>query len=144
MALPVRLLVMFDGAEFRRWRTEADNALDMARVGDRYNWRSFLAEQAAQLAVKALLHGLGIGPWGHDLVELGRAMAAALGEPLPAEVADALVRLSRLYIPTRYPDAHPAGDPGEHYSAADADKAIGDAELILASVDAIWRQLGDA
>lgn len=46
----------------------------MARGGAHHNWRCFLAEQAAQMAMKALLHGLGRGPWGHDLMELGKAL----------------------------------------------------------------------
>ncbi|MGH9228819.1 MAG: HEPN domain-containing protein [Acidimicrobiales bacterium] len=47
----------------------------MARGGRHHNWRCFLAEQAAQMAMKALLHGLGRGPWGHDLVDLGNRLA---------------------------------------------------------------------
>ena len=65
--------VMLDGTEFDRWRAEATEALETARLarnGGRRNWACFLAEQAAQLAVKATLHGVGAGPWGHDLLEL--------------------------------------------------------------------------
>lgn len=132
---------MVDATEFRRWRGQADGALEMARLGNHHNWRCFLAEQAAQMAMKALLHGMGSGPWGHDLVELGRRLAEAVGRPLDAELADALRRLSKLYIPTRYVDALPAGDPGDKFTAADADEAIADAELVMAEVDHVWSQL---
>ncbi|HSH61179.1 MAG TPA: hypothetical protein VK988_16375 [Acidimicrobiales bacterium] len=40
------------------------------------------AEQSAQLAVKALLHGVVEGGWGHDLVELGQVWSTALGADL--------------------------------------------------------------
>ncbi|MGH7719739.1 MAG: HEPN domain-containing protein [Gemmatimonadaceae bacterium] len=64
-----------DVAEFQRWRTAADEARRAAVLqagGDGHNWACFLAEQAAQLALKALLHEVGAGPWGHDLTASGR------------------------------------------------------------------------
>lgn len=132
---------MLDQQEFHRWRGQADGALEMARMGSHHNWRCFLAEQAAQMAMKALLHGLGRGPWGHDLVELGKGLAEGLGSPLDRGLADALRRLSKLYIPTRYVDALPPGDPADKFTGDDADEAIADATLVLAEVDDVWRQV---
>jgi len=129
-----------DDEEFRRWREEADRALAGARVqaeAGLHNWGCFTAEQAAQLAVKALLHGLGRGPWGHDLVRLAGDVVAA-GVAVPAEIADACRRLSRHYIPARYPDAHPSGSPGGHYGASDAEDALRDAAAVLVFVDRAW------
>jgi HEPN domain-containing protein len=133
-----------DRDEFRRWRAESDRALAAARLQAEagiFNWACFAAEQAAQLAVKALLHGAGRGPWGHDLVRLVEAVAAA-GIDVSADAADAARRLSRHYIPARYPDAHPSGSPASHYGRADADEAVLDAELLLAFADAAWEALG--
>src|SRR6266536_4746677 len=96
-----------DRDEFARWRSEADAALRGARLqADAllHNWACFAAEQAAQLAVKGLLHGLGRGPWGHDLVRLGELIGAA-GIDFSPGVLDAMRRLGRHYIPARYPDA---------------------------------------
>jgi HEPN domain-containing protein len=132
-----------DEDEFRRWRDEGDRALAGARLqaeAGLHNWACFAAEQAAQLAVKALLHGLGRAPWGHDLVRFLEAMGSA-GLEIPSNVADALRRLGRHYIPARYPDAHAAGPPGSHYGETDATEAVRDAELILAFVDRCWRSL---
>ncbi len=131
---------LVDADEFRRWRAEADAALRSARLqadAELHNWACFAAEQAAQLAVKGLLHGLGRGPWGHDLVRLGELLSE-VGE-VPTAVADSLRRLSRHYIPARYPDAHPSGPPGIHYGAADSAQAVADGEGVLAHVDALWR-----
>ena len=133
-----------DSTEFERWRAEADAAKRGAGVqaaAELHNWACFLAEQAAQLAVKALLHGIGAAPWGHDLVALGRAMARATEERPPESVTAALQRLSRHYIPARYPDAHPAGSPLEHYGPADVRQALDDLSAILGYVDASWTAL---
>ena len=132
-----------DDPEFDRWRAEADRALASARVqGDAglHNWACFAAEQSAQLATKALLHGLGQGPWGHDLVRLGE-LAGAAGVELPLEVLDAMRRLGRHYIPARHPDAHPSGPAAAHYGEADSAEAIRDAEAVLQAVDEAWRSL---
>lgn len=132
-----------DVDEFDRWREEASTALESARReagGGAHNWSCFLAEQSAQRAFKALLHGLGRGPWGHDLIRLGRETENA-GLTLPAGLQDTLARLARHYIPARYPDAHPAGSPASRYRAADSAEAIADADRALAFVDASWSSL---
>jgi HEPN domain-containing protein len=62
--------ISLDGVELGRWRDDrprARAARIQAEAGI-YNWSCLAAEQAAQLAVKALLHELGRGPRGHDLV----------------------------------------------------------------------------
>ena len=133
-----------DEPEFSRWRDEADRALGGAAreaEAENHNWSCFLAEQAAQLAVKGLLHGLGRAPWGHDLEELARAVEQA-GVELSAEVAGAARLLARHYIPARYPDAHPAASPGSRYVAEDSAGALEAAESLLAFVDRTWESLG--
>jgi HEPN domain-containing protein len=136
--------IPLDDQEFDRWREEAGRALDSARVqaeAGLHNWSCFAAEQGAQLAVKALLHGLGRGPWGHDLVRLVEGIGEA-GVEVPGDVADAARRLSRHYIPARYPDAHPGGSPGSRYSRSDADEAARDAEAVVSFVDSTWSAFG--
>jgi HEPN domain-containing protein len=136
---------MLDATEFDRWRSAASGArraADVQRDAGIHNWACFLAEQSAQLALKGLLHGIGAGAWGHDLVLLGHKAAEALGEPLPTATADSRRRLSRHYIPARYPDAHPAGPPADHYGDADAREALDDLQRILGFVDDRWRDVG--
>jgi HEPN domain-containing protein len=108
--------------------------------GRLHNWACFSAEQAGQLALKALLHGVGAAPWGHDLERLA-GKAREQGFVLPEEIADTIRRLSRLYIPSRYPDAHAAGDAASHFGASDAEAAMRDAREVLAWVDARWEDL---
>ena len=133
-----------DVEEFQRWRDGAADALASARreaAAGAHNWSCFLAEQSAQLAFKALLHGLGRGPWGHDLIRLGRDTEDA-GVEVPPDLKDALARLARHYIPARYPDAHPAGSVSARYRASDSAAAIADAQQALDFIDASWRSLG--
>lgn len=137
---------MLDREEFDRWRASAGDALAGARAQvdeELHQWACFLAEQAGQLAVKALLHGVGGESRGHDLVDLGDRLQEALGVAPPPDVRAALRRLSRLYIPTRYPDAHPGGTPGSHYGREDSQQALDDAEWVLSYVDAAWRRLDE-
>jgi HEPN domain-containing protein len=135
---------MLDAPEFERWQRSADDALAGAAVqrdAALHNWACFLAEQAAQLSCKGLLHGLGADAWGHDLVDLGDRLADAIGSELEDEVLASLRRLSRHYVVSRYPDAHPAGAPATHYGREDADEAIADAQRILATVHRAWDDL---
>jgi HEPN domain-containing protein len=135
--------VPLDRDEFARWREEADRALGAAareaQAGN-HNWSCFLGEQAAQLAVKALLHGLGRAPWGHDLERLTRGLGDA-GVELPDEVTAGARQLARHYIPARYPDAHPGDSPGSRYVADDSAGALRAARTLLAFVDATWESV---
>jgi HEPN domain-containing protein len=134
---------MVDSDEFARWREEADSALAVARAaapGGFYNWACFAAEQSAQLAMKAILHGIGAGPWGQDLVRLAEKAKEA-GLTVPTEVEDGLRRLGRHYIPARYPDAHASGSPGRHYGQADWLQAERDASAAISFVDETWARL---
>jgi HEPN domain-containing protein len=138
---------MLDRTEFARWREAADGArrsAELQATSQLFNWACFLAEQGAQLGIKGLLHGIGGGAWGHDLVTLGGTLGEAMAEPSPGEVDAALRRLSRHYIPARYPDAHPAGSPGMHYGREDAEQAIHDLRTVLDHVDALWIALSAA
>ncbi len=134
-----------DRAEFERWRAQALSAREtaaLARGGERYEWSCFLSEQAAQLSVKGLLHGFGLQAWGHDHAVLCARAGEALGGAWPTDVAEPAARLSRHYIPTRYPDALAAGPPSAHYTDAAAELAERDLGRVLGAVDRAWSQLG--
>jgi len=138
------VMVPLDAPEFDRWLEQAARALDtaaLAREGERFEWTCFLAEQAAQLGLKGLLRGIGTPAWGHDLVELAATAATELGDSWDQTLDDPTSRLSRHYIPTRYPDAFAAGAPGSHYTRGDGDGAITDAVTILDFVRSVWLDL---
>jgi HEPN domain-containing protein len=136
--------VPLDDPEFRRWRAAADRALAAStaqRAANIHEWACFLAEQSAQLGMKALLHGVGAEAWGHDLAALTARAAELVGEPWPADAGRRAERLSRFYVPTRYPDAVPGGIPGDRYDAEDAVAAAEDAHALLSAVDRAWTAL---
>ncbi|MEM4535841.1 MAG: HEPN domain-containing protein [Nitrososphaerota archaeon] len=64
---------MLDGSEFSRWISMVKKTIDSSRGdlerGD-YNWACFKAQQSAEFAVKALLHGLGLEAYGHSISSL--------------------------------------------------------------------------
>lgn len=129
----------YDRSELQRWRDQAGAALGAAAaVTGTPSWSCFLCEQAAQLAVKGLLHAVGAqaAAWGHDLAVLEVRAASTFGADWPA-VGDPAARLARHYIPARYPDAHPSGSPEEHYTATDANDALADAMAVLVAVDSV-------
>jgi len=137
---------VLDHVEFDRWRSQADRTVATARLaagGDSHGWACFLCEQAAQLAVKGLLHAIGEEAWGHDLPQLVARAAGSVGIDRSA-VADAADELSRHYIPARYPDAHPAGTADEHYNATSSRLAFDYVEVVLGAVDDAWRALIEA
>lgn len=105
-----------------------DQARDSATAG-RHEWACFAAQQAAEMAVKALHLKLGQEAWGH--------VVRRLLEELPEQVSvsDELADLARVldafYVATRYPNGHPAGAPGEHYGALQSSEAIRYADQIV-------------
>ena len=58
---------MFKRVEYERWMKQAEKTLhsDFRDLeGEDYEWASFKAQQAAELAVKALLRGMGLPQLG--------------------------------------------------------------------------------
>lgn len=142
-------LVLRDEAEYERWLDASRSSLRMvsfAADAGEHAAACFHGEQAAQLAINALLHGLGAGDraFGHSLVGLANAIEKTLGVAVPDHLGDALARLARHYIPTRYPDALPEGLIREHYRQADADQARADALATVDFVAGVWAEAGEA
>lgn len=91
-----------------------------------YEWACFLSQQAAEKAVKALHESEGAEAWGHTVAGL----LAELPGVTP-DVVDAAKALDRHYIPTRYPNTHPQGAPGDLYTRRDAEAALEDAATVI-------------
>ena len=123
-------------SEADRWFQEAQYDLETARYlaeGRRFNTACFVAQQAAEKAVKAFLYAQGVEePWGHSVATL-LGEAATFDQSL-GSIAELGAVLDKFYIPTRYPNSLPGSIPSRAYVAADADQAIGAAEQVLAAV----------
>jgi HEPN domain-containing protein len=106
---------------FRQGRRDLEQAEDCRRTG-RHEWACFVAQQAAEKAVKALHLHLGQEAWGHVVAKLLRDL------PVSVQVPETLVEeahvLDGYYIPARYPNSHPEGAPFEHYGSLQSGEAI--------------------
>ena len=127
-------------AEAARWLKQARQDLsdaEYAESGRRYNLACFLAQQAAEKALKAfLLHQGAEEVWGHSVAEL--CDDAARFDPEFQTLREKAAPLDNYYLPTRYPDALPGGVPSEAFAAEDAALALGRARAVL---DVVRRHL---
>jgi HEPN domain-containing protein len=132
---------LIDDEEYKRWiemskRTLLSAEGDLGR-GD-YNWACFKAHQAAEYAVKALLHGLGLTPKGHSISLLLHNIPRELN---PDEILDHAKTLDKYYIPTRYPNAWSEGIPTDYYTLNDSKQAVSYASMIIDWVEGKWKSL---
>lgn len=120
--------------EALRWLDEAlwdyETALILHRE-KRYNAASFYAHQAAEKAVKALLYYLNEAPFGHSVRILLERYFKRSGGDVDQELLALARELDRHYIPSRYPNAHPAGTPHEAYDENTSKRALEASKRIL-------------
>ncbi|WP_440060019.1 HEPN domain-containing protein [Thermogladius sp. 4427co] len=110
-----------------RWLDEALWDLETAEIlhrEKRYNAAAFYSHQAAEKASKALLYYVNEAPWGHSVRLLLQRFSEARGISISEELMVCARELDRHYIPSRYPNAHPAGTPHEAYDEETSRRAI--------------------
>jgi HEPN domain-containing protein len=114
------------------WYRQAERKLDSARwdiEGQFYEDACFSAQQAAELAIKALHQKRGRVELGHSVYQLLQK-----AEDAPPELVNAARVLDRYYIPTRYPNGFPEGAPMDFYDRPTAEEAVSYAAAILGFV----------
>ncbi len=124
--------------EASRWLSEAKWDLETAELlyrHGRFNAACFYAQQAAEKAVKALLFLINEAPWGHSVRLLIERWARVTGVEVSREIMVCARELDRHYIPSRYPNALPAGTPHEAYDEETAKRALECARAILNYVE---------
>jgi len=116
------------------WLRQAESDLQHARhaleSGD-HEWACFAAQQAAEKAAKAVHAARGQEAWGHVVTELLDALRP--DARIDAPLLDRARALDKLYIPTRYPNGLAGGAPADFYTRPEAERAIEDAEAVLAT-----------
>ena len=139
--------MLLDEPEYERWLAAARRTLESAGGdlgrGD-YNWACFKAQQAAELAVKGILRGVGAHAYGHSVALLLERAGGALGLAVPEDVLECGKLLDKYYIPTRYPDAWAEGAPHYYYTEREAREAVVCARRVLEWVEGAWRRLSSA
>lgn len=99
------------------WLKQADFDLSITKTlkdNEIFSWSCFIAHQAADKALKALLEKKNLPSWGHDLVDLVERVKQTIS--VPQMVVEACSQLNLYYIPTRYPDAFPSGAPANKFT----------------------------
>ncbi len=113
------------GNRARDWLNQAKRDLDQAedsRQAERHEWACFAAHQAAEKAIKAVHLQHRQEAWGHVIARLVEELPEAAG--VPDDFVDKGRVLDNFYIPSRYPNAHPAGAPFEHYGPLQSGQAV--------------------
>lgn len=123
--------------EARRWLAQAHYDAAAAALNAREGFAAlacFLAQQAAEKALKAYLHAQGErAVVSHATYLLVRRCQEY--DPSFADLQDDCRRLDQYYIPTRYPNGLPGGVPHEVYSRQQADEAIAGLQRVLEQVE---------
>jgi HEPN domain-containing protein len=119
----------------QRWLDLAEEDLaDAEDLRERGRWRNacYLAQQAAEKAVKAVLVSQGTSGWGHDIAAL--AVQASPASAIRSTDAD-LAALSTLVTEARYPiDIPEPGEPEARAAVADARKLVEAGRVDLGSL----------
>src|SRR5690554_4184836 len=119
--------------EAGRWLGQALRDIDDAgfsQQGSRYNLCCFLAQQAAEKALKAFLYLQGAEfVWGHSVIEL--CEDAGKFDARFFDVKKEAASLDKYYIPTRYPNGLPGGLPSEAFQQEDGESALRKANIII-------------
>lgn len=103
-------------------------AKDLFSTG-RWSKVCFHCQQAAELALKAILSHLGLERRGHSLSSLLEDVRKCRRDFEGFQ--DAVKILDQYYIPTRYANAFSSGPAMRHYTQAQAEQAIQYAKHIL-------------
>ncbi len=126
----------FDKAEYSRWVEQAEYTLRSAaqdKSNCYFSWSCLKVQQAAEYALKALLHGLGFLAVGHSVLRLLNQLESR-GREVGEGLRNDAMTLDRYYIPTRYPNAHAERAPYEFYNERAAQEAVEMSERILCFV----------
>lgn len=107
------------------WIKQAKRDLEMAKKSREtcfYEWACFIAQQAAEKAVKAVYQSRGGSAIGHGIGSLLRGLEVKV--PVPKDILKSAKLLDGYYILSRYPDGMAQGSPADHFDKEDADDAI--------------------
>jgi HEPN domain-containing protein len=124
--------------EARRWFQQAYYDLKATRwniEGGFYDTACFLAQQAAEKALKSILYFTGSrrkALMTHSTVEMVREVGKKINPLL--DLINEARELDLHYIPSRYPNGIPSGYPHQFYGKKNADQALVAAEKIFDAI----------
>ncbi|MEM3547275.1 MAG: HEPN domain-containing protein [Candidatus Bathyarchaeia archaeon] len=124
------------------WMDQAEGDLEHAKNDLRsgfYDWACFSAQQSAEKAVKAVLQKLGAEAWGHSVFDLLSSLSGRV--EVNGELLDYALELDKVYIPARYPNAHPSSSPRRRYTRREAERLIEYAEKIFKFCESVLSKI---
>ncbi len=114
------------------WLAQAERDLEMARLALNaaiFEWACFVAQQAAEKAVKGLYESLHGTTRGHSVSQLLQLL------PNEAAPANDLIEMAKIldqyYIPARYPNGFDVGAPKDYYTREATATALENAKAIV-------------
>ncbi len=126
--------MLTNAGEKERWLEEARGDFTCAEVlleAAIFNASAFHGQQCAEKALKSVLHGMNLNPWGHSILGLLQDVV----DRAPIDNEDTLKSnariLDRHYLASRYPNVWATGTAASHYDAPMALEAIQCANRIL-------------
>lgn len=114
------------------WFRQAKRDLESAKIqleNAFFEWACFIAQQAAEKAVKAAYQKLGAETWGHSVSDLLKGLKEKIN--VSNDLIDRAKQLDKFYIPARYPNGWVSGIPAEYINKEDAQNAISNSKKIL-------------
>ncbi|OGX30616.1 MAG: DNA-binding protein [Omnitrophica WOR_2 bacterium RIFCSPHIGHO2_02_FULL_46_37] len=114
------------------WFKQAARDLESAKAQAKdgfFEWSCFIAQQAAEKAVKAIYQKLGAEAWGHSVRDLFKGLSKKI--KITTTLLESARDLDKFYIPARYPNGWASGTPSEYLSRKDAQDAISNSKRIL-------------
>ncbi|RKZ26164.1 DNA-binding protein [bacterium] len=131
------------GDRSRDWLRQAERDLKIAEIlkeREGYEWACFIAQQAAEKAVKGVFQKFNGIAWGHSILELLRNLKERVR--VEEELLNCAKKLDKYYIPTRYPNGFDSGSPYEYFTKEEAEDAILCAGKIIEFCKGILAQAG--
>lgn len=108
--------------KYKTWISEAWNdygAGKILTITRKYNLASFHFAQAAEKAIKALLHYIGENPWGHEIFNLLLELEKK-GSTIPDNLKMYAKELEKAYFESRYPELTLTTGPKDSFKRCDA------------------------
>jgi HEPN domain-containing protein len=96
-------------------------AEEMAK-SESFEWSCFAAQQAAEMAIKAVFQKLNAAAWGHSVLDLLKVLSKKT--TVSEDLLNCARTLDRYYLPTRYPNSFESGSPYEYFTRKDAEDAL--------------------
>ena len=128
--------------EAERWLRQAEHELRAGETLSRTGFYAeawFMAQQAAEMALKALMYFQGARfVREHSLTEILKQLVHNF--PNLGQFQASAGRLDQYYLTPRYPNAVPGGAPFELFTDAQAKEAVEMASKIVGAVGSIIRQ----